>query len=95
MPKASCECGHTSFIPESAVMDTWATSSITPQINCKWQEEDERTELQIPMGLRTQAHEIIRTWAFYSIVRSLYHTGQLPWKDIMISGFVLAKKVRK
>jgi len=47
------------------------------------------------MGMRTQAHEIIRTWAFYTIVRSLFHTGKLPWKDIMICGFVLAKKGEK
>ena len=94
-PKTTCHCGNTTFIPETAIMDTWATSSITPQINRKWQEENERLELEIPMGLRTQAHEIIRTWAFYTIVRSLYHTGKLPWKDIMISGFVLAKKGEK
>ncbi len=94
-PKTICKCGGTTFIPETAVMDTWATSSITPQINRKWHEHDERLELEIPMSLRTQAHEIIRTWAFYTIVRSLYHTGKLPWKDIMISGFVLAKKGEK
>ena len=47
------------------------------------------------MSLRTQAHEIIRTWAFYTIVKSLYHTGRIPWKDIMICGFVLAKKGEK
>ena len=47
------------------------------------------------MGMRSQAHEIIRTWAFYSIVKSLYHTGKIPWKDIMISGFVLAKPGEK
>ena len=45
--------------------------------------------------MRHQAHEIIRTWAFYTIVRSLYHTGNIPWKDIMISGFVLAKPGEK
>lgn len=95
LPKTSCKCGGTTFIPETAVMDTWATSSITPQINRKWHEHDERLELEIPLSLRTQAHEIIRTWAFYTIVRSLYHTGKIPWKDIMISGFVLSKKGEK
>ena len=45
--------------------------------------------------MRTHAHEIIRTWTFYSIVRSLYHTGKLPWKHLMISGFVLAKRGEK
>ncbi|MCL2351067.1 MAG: valine--tRNA ligase [Firmicutes bacterium] len=82
-------CGSTSFVPESAVFDTWATSSVTPQIN-------ERLGLELtPMSMRTQAHEIIRTWAFYTIVRSLYHTGNIPWKDIMICGWVLAKKGEK
>lgn len=87
--KGKCECGCNEFIPESAVLDTWATSSITPQIN-------ERFGIPlVPMNMRAQAHEIIRTWTFYTIVRSLYHTGKLPWKDIMISGFVLAKKGEK
>ncbi len=84
-----CECGSEEFIPETAVFDTWATSSITPQIN-------ERLGLKLaPMSMRTHAHEIIRTWTFYTIVRSLYHTGKLPWKDLMICGFVLAKKGEK
>jgi len=84
-----CQCGCSEFVPESAVFDTWATSSITPQIN-------ERLGLKlIPMSMRTHAHEIIRTWTFYTIVRSLYHTGGIPWKDLMICGFVLAKKGEK
>lgn len=84
-----CSCGCIDFIPESAVFDTWATSSITPQIN-------ERLGLELtPMSMRTHAHEIIRTWTFYTIVRSLYHTGDIPWKDLMICGFVLAKKGEK
>lgn len=84
-----CVCGCGEFIPESAVLDTWATSSLTPQIN-------ERNGIPlVPMSMRAQAHEIIRTWTFYTIVRSLYHTGALPWKDVMISGFVLAKKGEK
>lgn len=84
-----CGCGCSEFIPESAVFDTWATSSITPQIN-------ERLGIKLtPMSMRTHAHEIIRTWTFYSIVRSLYHTGDIPWKDLMINGFVLAKKGEK
>ncbi|MDD4295520.1 MAG: valine--tRNA ligase [Ruminiclostridium sp.] len=84
-----CSCGCNEFVPESAVLDTWATSSVTPQIN-------ERLGIKlIPMSMRTHAHEIIRTWTFYSIVRSLYHTGDIPWKDLMISGFVLAKKGEK
>lgn len=89
-----CECGCTELIPEDAVMDTWATSSTTPLINAKWCEEDERDYLY-PMTVRSQAHEIIRTWAFYTIVKSMYHRNTIPWEDIMISGFVLAKKGEK
>lgn len=89
-----CDCGCCEFLPEMAVMDTWATSSLSPQINARWGRADEHSDM-IPMSMRTQAHEIIRTWAFYTIVKSLYHTGQIPWKDIMICGFVLAKKGEK
>lgn len=94
-PSSACSCGCTDFTPESAVLDTWATSALTPLINSKWNTEKDMTEKLLPMGMRTQAHEIIRTWAFYTIVRSLFHTGSLPWKDIMICGFVLAKKGEK
>ncbi len=94
-PKRSCECGCSEFIPETAVFDTWATSSVTPLINARFGEKDDRSDIILPMGMRAQAHEIIRTWAFYTIVKSLYHTGRIPWKDIMISGFVLAKKGEK
>lgn len=90
-PDKPCTCGCKEFIPESSVFDTWATSSVSPQINTKWGEKDDISDKLLPMSMRTQAHEIIRTWAFYTIVKSLYHTGKIPWKDIMICGFVLAK----
>ena len=93
-PQKTCSCGCKEFIPETAVMDTWATSSITPFINMKYKEKDERNYL-FPMSMRSHAHDIIRTWTFYSIVKSLYHTGKVPWDDLMISGFVLAKKGEK
>ena len=93
-PKQMCKCGCKEFIPESAVMDTWATSSVTPFINMKYGEENEQ-EFLYPMSMRSHAHEIIRTWTFYSIVKSLYHTGKVPWDNLMISGFVLAKKGEK
>ena len=57
--------------------------------------EKEQKEFLYPMTMRSHAHEIIRTWTFYSIVKSLYHKGQVPWNDLMISGFVLAKKGEK
>ncbi len=94
-PGKACACGCEEFIAESSVFDTWATSSVTPQINAKWGEENDMSERLLPMSMRTQAHEIIRTWAFYTIVKSLYHTGEVPWKDIMICGYVLAKKGEK
>jgi valyl-tRNA synthetase len=94
-PRHKCSCGCSEFIPETAVFDTWATSSVTPLINARYGEAEDRGREILPMGMRCQAHEIIRTWAFYTIVKSLYHTGQIPWKDIMISGFVLAKPGEK
>ncbi len=94
-PLHPCACGCSAFLPEEAVFDTWATSSITTLINAHYGEKDDISGQIFPMGMRSQAHEIIRTWAFYSIVRSLYHTGEIPWKDIMISGFVLAKPGEK
>lgn len=94
-PKEGCGCGSNSFTPESAVLDTWATSALTPLINGKWGEHEEFTDKLLPMSMRTQAHEIIRTWAFYTIVMSLYHTGKIPWRDIMVCGFVQAKKGEK
>ncbi len=81
-------CGSTKFRPESDVMDTWATSSLTPQINMKWGEEDQRKNI-FPMALRPQAHDIIRTWAFYTIAKALLHENTIPWKDVMISGHSL------
>ena len=97
-PLRPCSCGCSNFVPEEAVFDTWATSSVTPLINAKfWEKEDvaESSPQILPMSMRSQAHEIIRTWAFYTIVKSLYHTGQIPWRDIMISGYVLAKPGEK
>lgn len=85
-PCPSCGCGD--FIPESDVMDTWATSSLTPQINARWGEKDEIGGL-LPMTLRPQAHDIIRTWAFYTITKSLLHFSDIPWRDIMVSGHAL------
>ena len=68
---------------EEKVLDTWATSSLTPQIANNLIDN----KIKIPYSLRPQAHDIIRTWAFYTIVKSLYHENKIPWKNIMISGF--------
>lgn len=89
-PPEACDCGSTSFTPEEDVMDTWATSSMTPQISGRWLSDKQLYERVFPMTLRPQAHEIIRTWAFDTIVKSRYHFGVLPWKVVAISGWGLA-----
>lgn len=96
-PPVSCcsKCGCKEFIPENDVMDTWATSSVTPLINMRYGEKDNYEALLKPMSLRTNASEIIRTWDFYTIVKSFYHFGMKPWDNVMISGFVMASKGEK
>ena len=74
------------LFPDKDVMDTWATSSISPQINA----QTLSTNKLFPADLRPQAHEIIRTWAFYTIAKAHLHTNTVPWKNIMISGWCLA-----
>jgi len=96
---ARCECGCTSFIGEEDVMDTWMTSSVTPLINARWAYDDNALMEQIyPQSVRVQAFEIIRTWLFYTMVKSHFHTDSLPWYDVMISGWGLdadGKKMSK
>ncbi len=94
-PSRACKCGCTEFIPEKDIMDTWATSSVTPLINLGWDNEETFRDDLAPMSVRPNAHDIIRTWDFYTIVKSLYHTGRIPWKDVMISGHVMAGKGEK
>lgn len=67
------------------VMDTWATSSLTPQIVLGELRGD-----KFPVDLRPQSHEIIRSWAFYTLVKAYYHNDSVPWKNLMISGWCLA-----
>ena len=80
---------------ETDIMDTWATSSISPQLSSKGISSEisfdkQRHEKLFPADLRPQAHEIIRTWAFYTIVKSALHQNSIPWKNLMISGWCLA-----
>ena len=77
------------FTGEEDVMDTWGTSSLTPQISSHWGIDDERHKKLFPADLRPQAHDIIRTWAFYTIVKAWQHEGKIPWKHAAISGFIL------
>ena len=89
------KCGCQEFNPETDVMDTWATSSVTPLVNMRYGEKDNYESILKPMSLRTNASEIIRTWDFYTIVKSFYHFGTRPWDNVMISGFVMANKGEK
>jgi len=77
------------FVGDPDVMDTWATSSLTPQIACGWLEDPDLFARTFPMDLRPQAHDIIRTWLFDTVLRSELEHGQLPWKHAAISGWVL------
>lgn len=95
LPKQNCSCGGSDFEPEVDIMDTWATSSVTPLINLKWYDDQKFMKDMLPMSLRPNAHDIIRTWDFYTIVKSLYHENKLPWKNVMISGHVMSGKNEK
>src|SRR4051812_16090195 len=77
------------FAGDPDVMDTWATSSLTPQIAGRWGEDQDLFERVFPMDVRPQAHDIIRTWLFDTVLRSYFEFGTLPWKNAAISGWVL------
>jgi len=77
------------FVGDPDVMDTWATSSLTPQIVCGWERDPELFAATFPMDMRPQAHEIIRTWLFSSVVRAHHENGVVPWATAAISGFVV------
>lgn len=75
------------FVGEKDVMDTWATSSLTPQIAMAYAPEGHH--LSLSFDVRPQAHDIIRTWAFYTIMKAWAHEKTIPWKQALISGFIL------
>lgn len=93
------QCNGNNIRPEKDVMDTWNTSSLTPyickQINNNISESPFEDKTYLPMSMRPQAHDIIRTWAFYTIVKSWMHEEQIPWHDIVISGYVLSEQNEK
>jgi len=96
-PSSQCPPGYTpeqrgvpgGFIGDPDVMDTWATSSLTPQIAGGWTVDDDLWQRVWPFDVRPQAHEIIRTWLFSTVVRAYLESNELPWKHAAISGWIL------
>ncbi len=96
-PSSECPQGFTpdqrgvpgGFVADPDVMDTWATSSLSPQIAGGWGRDDDLFARVFPMDLRPQAHDIIRTWLFGTIVRSHLEFGTAPWKHAALSGWIL------
>jgi valyl-tRNA synthetase len=77
------------FAGEPDIMDTWATSSLTPQIATGWEEDPDLFARTFPMDLRPQGHDIIRTWLFSTMVRSHFEFGEVPWSNAALSGWIL------
>ena len=96
-PQSECPAGFTAdqrgaangFIGDPDVMDTWATSSLTPQIAGGWERDNDLFERVYPMNLRPQGHDIIRTWLFSTVVRSHHEHGCVPWRNASLSGWIL------
>ena len=93
-PVAACPSCGSALEPDPDVMDTWMTSSLTPQINDGWAVGGTDPALA-PMSMRVQAFEIIRTWLFYSVVQSELHFGRVPWRTALISGWGLSEQGKK
>jgi len=77
------------FTGDPDIMDTWATSSLSPQVAARWLEDPDLFARVFPMDVRPQAHDIIRTWLFSTMLRAEYEHGSLPWSNAAISGWVL------
>jgi valyl-tRNA synthetase len=92
-PKKPCKCGSIEFEPEKDVFDTWATSSLTPQIASEIFPEIK--DSLYPMTLRPQAHDIISFWLFNTVVKSQLHNVKNPWKHVMVSGWALDPRGKK
>lgn len=97
-PLNKCKCGSSEFIPEKDVLDTWATSSLTPDIAIELFKGKSIYKKLYPMSLRPQAHDIITFWLFNTVVKGYFHHKDIPWKNVMISGWALdphGKKMSK
>jgi valyl-tRNA synthetase len=101
-PVDACpECGSSDFVAEDDVLDTWATSSLTPLINAGWDWDEgneeftmERPEIY-PMDLRPQGHDIISFWLFHTVIKCYEHTDEVPFDSTMINGMVLDENREK
>ncbi|MBC7114291.1 MAG: valine--tRNA ligase [Archaeoglobi archaeon] len=91
-PREPCECGSMEFEGEEDVLDTWMDSSISALWVAGW---DRRDKLLLPTQLRPQGHDIIRTWAFYTILRTDALVQKIPWHTIVINGMVLGEDGHK
>ncbi|RAW45150.1 valine--tRNA ligase [Halorubrum sp. 48-1-W] len=101
-PVDACpECGGDEFVPEEDVLDTWATSSLTPLINAGWDYDEEAGEFTMerpeiyPMDVRPQGHDIISFWLFHTVIKCYEHTGEVPFESTMINGMVLDENREK
>jgi len=101
-PVKECpECEASEFEAEEDVLDTWATSSLTPLINAHWDWNSESEEYEMerpelyPSNLRPQGHDIISFWLFHTVVKCVEHTGEVPFDEVMIHGFVLDENREK
>jgi len=96
-PMAECPAGFTEdqrgvpggFAGDPDIMDTWATSSLTPELVSGWEDDGDLFERTFPMDLRPQGHDIIRTWLFSSVLRSHYEFDTVPWSNVALSGWIL------
>jgi valyl-tRNA synthetase len=91
-PPVKCQCGSDDFIPEQDVLDTWMDSSISALAVAGW---PDRAGTRLPTQLRPQGHDIIRTWAFYTILRTKALEGVKPWDTILINGMALGEDGHK
>ncbi len=95
-PVSKCPvCGSKNIVPEKDILDTWTTSSLSPQLAVELMKGTPAYKKLYPMNLRPQAHDIITFWLFNTVVKSQLHNGVNPWSDVMISGHALDPKGRK
>ena len=87
--KQTCSCGG-NYVGSPDVFDTWMDSSISPLYNSFWERDEGLFKKLYPMSLRPQSHDIIRTWAYYTILREMHLVGKKPWDEVMIHGFIMA-----